>query len=234
MRPGFVLVSALAVTLVAQSAAQCNPPPAAQVSAKEPQPFEDEIAEFEAADRAHPPRKGGVLFVGSSSIRLWPNLERDFPQVNVLQRGFGGSELSQVVYYAPRIVLPYCPRRIVLYAGDNDLADNRTPEQILQDYKDFVAVVHHAIPRTRIAFVAIKPSRSRWALADKMRATNDMVRAYTATDSLLTYIDVFTPMLGNNGQPRDELLAPDMLHLNARGYALWRRLITPFVNRTDR
>ncbi|MGH7651969.1 MAG: SGNH/GDSL hydrolase family protein [Gemmatimonadaceae bacterium] len=234
MRSGFIIVAALAASITGQSFAQCNPSAPVQASAKEPQPFEDEIAQFEAADSANPPRKGGVLFVGSSSIRLWPNLQRDFPRVNALQRGFGGSELSQVVYYAPRIVLPYCPRRVVLYAGDNDLADGKTPEQILHDYKDFVAIVHRAMPNTRIAFVSIKPSRSRWALADRMRATNDMVRAYTATDSLLTYIDVFAPMLGSNGQPRDELLAPDMLHLNARGYALWRRLITPFANGTDR
>jgi lysophospholipase L1-like esterase len=234
MRSGALIVAALAVSIGARTYAQCAPPAAIQSSAREPQPFEDEIAQFEAADRANPPRKGNILFVGSSSIRMWPNLQGDFPQVTVLQRGFGGSELSQVVYYATRIVLPYCPRRIVLYAGDNDLANGRTPDQILRDYEDFVALVHRAMPKTRIAFVAIKPSRSRWALADNMRATNDLVRAYTATDPLLTYIDIFTPMLGADGQPRDELLAPDMLHLNARGYALWRRLITPFVNGADR
>lgn len=234
MRSGSIIVAALVVSIAVRSYGQCTPAAPAQTSAREARPFEDEIAKFEAADRANPPRKGGVLFVGSSSIRLWPNLERDFPDVGVLQRGFGGSELSQVVYYAPRIVLPYCPRRIVLYAGDNDLADGRTPEQILDDYEEFVAIVHRAMPKTRIAFVSIKPSRSRWALADKMRATNGMVRAFTATDSLLTYIDVFTPMLGTNGQPQDELLAPDMLHLNGRGYALWRRLLTPFVDGTDR
>ena len=96
-------------------------------------PFGPEIRAFEEADRINRPKPGGVLFVGSSSIRLWPDLKADFPGVNVIQRGFGGSQIDQVVYYAPRIVLPYKPSVIVLYAGDNDLAAGRTPEQILAD-----------------------------------------------------------------------------------------------------
>lgn len=170
-----------------------------------------------------------MLFVGSSSVRLWPNLAADFPAVAVVQRGFGGSELDDVVHHAPRIVLPYRPRLIVLYAGDNDLASGKTPETVLQDYKAFVGVVRRNLPETRVAFVAIKPSGARWPLVDKMRAANALVRDYTTTDSQLYYVDTFTPMLGSDGLPRAELFLEDRLHMNAAGYALWRQLIEPIV-----
>src|SRR3954471_13031562 len=132
MRAPLLLATTLSLCLVGRASSQCAPAAAhATATTTANVPFEDEIEQFEAADKANPPRKGGVVFVGSSSIRLWPNLKADFPGVNVVQRGFGGSELWQVVNCAPRIVLPYCPTRIVLYAGDNDLAAGRSPEQIL-------------------------------------------------------------------------------------------------------
>jgi lysophospholipase L1-like esterase len=233
MRTALVVAAALSVCVGARTSGQCAPglltPRASAASA----PFEDEIAQFEASDKVSPPAKGGVVFVGSSSIRLWPNLKADFPGVNVVQRGFGGSELWQVVDYAPRIVLPYCPKRIVVYAGDNDLAAGRTPEQVLDDYKDFVALVRGSLPQTRIAFVAIKPSGSRWALADKMRRTNQLVRNYSSRDPKLAFIDAFTPMLGRDGAPRGDLFVADSLHMNARGYAVWRDLLTAFVYGRD-
>jgi lysophospholipase L1-like esterase len=230
MRLTFVLPAALVVWLAPATYGQCAPQAAvAEDSATRNGPFADEIKAFEASDRINPPAKGGVLFVGSSSIRLWPNLAADFPHANVVQRGFGGSELWQVVNYAPRIVLPYCPSRIVLYAGDNDIAAGRSPEQILADYKSLVALVHRALPKTRIAFVSIKPSGSRWALIDKIRRANQLVREYSSSDSTLAYIDVFDPMLGSGGTPNGQLFAADSLHLSPNGYALWRDLLMPFV-----
>ncbi len=171
-----------------------------------------------------------MLFVGSSTIRLWPNLAGDFPNVAVVQRGFGGSELDEVIYYAPRIVLPHRPRLIVLYAGDNDLASGKSPETVLQDYKTFVALVRRALPETRVAFISIKPSGDRWALVDKMRRANALVRDNTATDPRLIYVDAFTPMLGADGLPRTELFLEDKLHMNAQGYALWRGLLEAMVS----
>ncbi|MFL5481391.1 MAG: GDSL-type esterase/lipase family protein [Gemmatimonadaceae bacterium] len=191
--------------------------------------FESEIRAFEDADRAEHPKSGGVVFVGSSSIRLWPDLHADFPGINVIQRGFGGSRLDEVVHYTPRIVLAYKPTLIVLYAGDNDLAEGRTPEQVFNDYKAFVATVRKALPETRIAYISIKPSGDRWALVDEMRVTNSMIQAYAARDSKLTYVDVFTSMLGTDGKPREELFREDRLHMNDRGYAIWRELLTPIV-----
>ena len=191
--------------------------------------WESEIAQFEAADRISPPAKGGVLFVGSSSIRMWPDLKASFPGVNVLQRGFGGSQLSDVNFFAPRIVLPYEPRLIVLYAGDNVVAEGHSPEEVFSRYRTFVSLVRRSLPQTRIAFVSIKPSGSRWHLADKMRKANELVREYTATDPKLLYVDVFTPMLGPSGVPRPDLFQADSLHMNSNGYAIWRARLDPIV-----
>ena len=219
IRPALLALLAVAAC-TRPSAAPAPPGPAV---------FAEEIAHFEDSDRRSPPQEGGVVFVGSSSIRLWPALAADFPGVNVLQRGFGGSELSDVVYYAPRIVLPYRPRLVVLYAGDNDLMAGEAPATIVRDYRAFVALVRRALPETRIAFVSIKPSPSRWSLADRIRETNELVRRYAATDERLLYVDVFTPMLGPDGQPQEELFLEDRLHMNARGYAIWRELLGPIV-----
>ena len=113
--------------------------------------------------------------------------------------------------------------------GDNDLNAGESPESVARDFQSFVELVWRSLPETRIAFVSIKPSGSRWALADKMRAANEMIRAYTAGDPRLSYVDVFTPMLGPDGKPREELFVADRLHLSAQGYALWRQILLPVV-----
>ena len=204
-------------------------PPVLPAPSSNPAQWEGEIAQFEAADLANVPAPGGVVFVGSSSIRMWPDLHADFPGVNVLQRGFGGSELADAVYFAPRIVLKYRPRLIVLYAGDNDIANGKSPQTVFRDYTNFVSLVRRHLPDTRIAFISIKPSGSRWALVDKMREANALIRDYIARDPRQVYVDVFTPMLGPNGLPRDELFLEDKLHMTPAGYAIWRNLLTPIV-----
>ena len=117
----------------------------------------------------------------------------------------------------------------MVYAGDNDIVAGRSPEEILKDYQDFVALVRRSLPSTKIAFVAIKPSPSRWALAEKVKQANQLVRDYSSSDPSLVYIDAFTPMIGPNGRPRAELFVADSLHMTATGYALWRELLRPFV-----
>ena len=190
-------------------------------------PFLKDIEAFEAADRKHPPAPGGVLFLGSSSIVKWKTLAQDFPGVPVINRGFGGSTIPDSVRYAPRIVTPYKPRLIVFYAGDNDLAAGHSPERILADFKDLVAIVHKDLPDTRLLFVAVKPSPARAKLFDKAREANRMVREYAEKDPKLGYVDVWTPMLGDDGKAREELFSPDHLHMNAKGYELWTSIIGP-------
>jgi hypothetical protein len=128
----------------------------ANVQAKNP--FENEILAFEAADRASPPPSNAVLFVGSSTIRLWPDVQRDFPDIPTLNRGFGGSSIPDVLLYMDRIVLPYRPRTIVFYGGDNDLANGRTTEQVIRDFEAFASRVRGQLPKAKIVFLAIKPS----------------------------------------------------------------------------
>jgi lysophospholipase L1-like esterase len=191
--------------------------------------WEAEIKKFEEADRQSAPPKNAVLFIGSSSIRIWKDLAADFPNVKVINRGFGGSQIADSTRYVDRIVTPYKPRMVVLYAGDNDLAAGKTPEQVFDDYKAFVARVRQGVPSARIAFISIKPSPSRASLLDAMRQVNAMVKDYAARNKNLVYIDVFTPMLQPDGQARGELFGPDNLHMNRSGYELWRGIVAPYL-----
>ena len=148
-----IAIALVQLLLVAVASAQSQKAPA-------PESWEPSIQKFEEADRQHPAEKGGVLFIGSSSIRLWESLAADFPDVKVLNRGFGGSQIVDSTYYVGRIVVPYRPRMIVLYAGDNDLASGRSPEQVADEFKEFVERVRRDLPAVRIAFMSIKPSSS--------------------------------------------------------------------------
>ncbi len=190
--------------------------------------WEKAIAAFEQQDRKQPPPQNAILFAGSSSIRLW-DLPKSFPKRDVINRGFGGSHVIDSVHFAPRIILKYKPRMIVLYAGDNDLAAGNSPEQVRAAFKAFVETVRKELPRTRIAFLAIKPSIRRWPLVDKIRKANALVAAECGKGEGLVFVDVFTPMLGKDGKPRPELFARDGLHLNAKGYELWASLLKPHL-----
>ncbi len=197
---------------------------AMQAGAADPARFEKTIQSFEASDKKQLPAKGGVLFVGSSSIRKW-DLEKYFPGADYLNRGFGGSHISDCIHFAPRIVLPYKPETIVFYAGDNDTSAGKSPEVVEQDFRTFVEMVHKPLPKTRILFIAIKPSIKRWQLIENIRKANRRVEEVCKKDDRLVYIDVDQPMLGDDGKPRAELLASDKLHLSPAGYKLWTKLV---------
>ena len=172
-----------------------------------------------------------VVFTGSSSVRMWDTLEQDFPEVPVLNRGFGGSQVRDAVWYADAVALRYRPRQIVLYAGDNDTHAGRSPAQVLADTQAFVARIHAALPGTQIALLGIKPSPSRVELLPVQRATNTALRTWATGQRNVAYIDVFTPMLDAEGLPRESLFIADRLHMNAEGYALWRSIIAPYLVR---
>ena len=190
--------------------------------------WEPTIARFEAQDEQHPPTRGGILFVGSSSIVRW-DLEKWFPDLPALNRGFGGSMISDSIHFAERIVVPYRPKTIVFYAGDNDIAKGKTPAVVLADYKTFVGKVHKQLPGAKIVYVAIKPSLSRWKLVGAMREANQMIREVTLGDKRLEFVDIDTPMLGADGRPREELFVKDGLHLSEEGYKLWTGLVMPHL-----
>jgi lysophospholipase L1-like esterase len=190
--------------------------------------WEKSIVAFEEKDKANPPPHHAVLFVGSSSILFW-DVAKSFPGMDVINRGFGGSELADSVHFAPRIVLPYEPRTVVLYAGDNDLASGKTPEQVAADFREFTRVVLAKLPKTRIVNISIKPSPSRWKLVDKSRQANDLIAAHCNSDERLVYVDVTAAMLGADGKPKAELFRGDGLHLNAKGYEIWASLLKPHL-----
>ncbi|MEN8160733.1 MAG: GDSL-type esterase/lipase family protein [Myxococcota bacterium] len=198
-------------------------------ASQDPTFFEDAIAAFEAADRATPPPARPVVFVGSSSIRLWSTLETDFAPLPVLNRGFGGSQLAHVNHFLERTVLRYRPRAVLLYAGDNDLdaRTGKTADDVLRDFEAFVARVHGAVPDARIYYLAIKPSRLRWERWPEMKRANDAIAAVCERDPRLAFLDTAAPMLATGEPPAARLFLLDGLHLSAEGYALWTGVIRP-------
>jgi len=195
----------------------------------DPRRFELEIAAFEAADKTNPPPRNAILFIGSSSIRRWTTLAQDFPRFQVINRGFGGSHLSDSVYYFDRIVLPYKPRLIVLFAGSNDIDFGKTPDQVFEDFKAFVEKTRQALPKTRVAYISISTVPSRAREVEQVRRANELISAFIAGDKRLSFIDVFTAMLGPDGKPMPDIFVSDNLHLNAKGYAIWTEVVAPYL-----
>ncbi len=202
--------------------------PLAQAPDPDPARFEKDIAAFEAGDRASAPPSGAVLFVGSSSIRYW-DLAKAFPGLPVIQRGYGGSHVSDTIHFADRIVFPYRPRLIVFYAGDADVAANKTADQIAADEKAFVAMVHARQPTTPIVIIGVKPSPAHWSRIETIRATNALLRRMAGGDALLAYADVERALLGEDGRPRPDYYAQNGLNLNDRGYQAWTAAVRPSV-----
>jgi lysophospholipase L1-like esterase len=191
--------------------------------------WEKAIQEFESSDKESPTKPGGNLFIGSSSIRMWKSLSEDFPGVPVTNRGFGGSQIVDSTFFASRIIAPYAPKRIFLYAGDNDVAAGKNAKTVLEDFKRFIHTVHKALPKTKIFFIAIKPSLKRWSMAGEMTEANLQVKKLAETSPLLGYVDVWTPMLNDKGEPKPEVFIADGLHMNRAGYDIWTTAVRPFL-----
>ena len=191
--------------------------------------FESEITAFEKSDAEHPPEKGAILFIGSSSIRLWKSLAADFPTHHVLNRGFGGSEVSDSVAFADRIVMPYEPKLIVFYAGGNDIHGGKSAEQVAADFRTFVEKVRAKLPNEPIDYISIAGNPARWAEVDKVKAANGMIEKFCKETPGLKFIDVYSHMLGQDGLPRPEIFGPDKLHMNPEGYKLWTQIIGPYL-----
>jgi lysophospholipase L1-like esterase len=191
----------------------------------QPHPFENEIRAFEAGDRTNPPPKNAILFIGSSSIRMWKTVAQDFPEYRVINRGFGGSQISNSIHFAERIVIPYEPSVIVFYAGGNDINAGKSAVTVFDDFKTFVSTVRAKLPATRVAYISIAGNPARWAQVERVREANRLIRDYTRTQAGLSFIDVFPHMLGDDGQPKPDIFLDDKLHMNGRGYAIWKRVV---------
>jgi lysophospholipase L1-like esterase len=199
-----------------------------KVSAQE---WEPAIRGFEEQDKVHPPKPGSIVFAGSSSIRFWDSLVSDMKPLEVINRGFGGSEFSDLDQYANRTVVAYHPRAVVVYEGDNDLAQGspKTPEMVAADFRKFVQIVHGALPETWIYILAIKPSKLRWSEWPRMKAANSLMQDYAATQSRVQYIDIATPMFDASGNLSGDLFKSDGLHPTAKLYAMWTAEIKPIL-----
>lgn len=192
-------------------------------------PFAEEIRAFIAQDEREFPLPGGVVFVGSSSIKLWEKAQDDFYFVNLIQRGFGGSCIEHSTLYADYIVIPYQPRLIVMYAGDNDIARGQSPEAVRDDFRDFVHKIHTALPDALIAFASIKFSPSRWHLRERIERANDLIWEFCLLTPHTHFIDMTHVMLDENVEPRPELFS-DGLHPNRDGYREWTKALAPAIH----
>ena len=191
-----------------------------------------ELAAIAANDQRRLPPAGSILFVGSSTIRMWQGLEQAFPEQGpVIRRGVGGSRLQEWVEFVPDLVLPYRPRQIVLYAGENDLVEGFGPMDLLGAFVAFVRRVRIHLPEVPIAYVSIKPSPSRMAQLEAMREANLLIQTFVLNEPNLDYIELHAAMLDNDGQPRPELYQRDKLHLTREGYGLWRQVISAHLRR---
>ena len=191
--------------------------------------WEKDIAAFEAADRTSPPPKDGILFVGSSTIVRWTTLQQDFPNRPIVNRGFGGNQIVDSTHFADRIIFPYRPRLIFLRAGGNDLHAGKPPEQVFQDFKDFVATVHAKLPKTEIVYISLAPSIARWDEREATKKLNALVKSYVGSHRLLKYVETYDTTVDASGQPRPELFVEDKLHFSPEGYKLLVERVRPFM-----
>lgn len=195
---------------------------AAIAATTQPARFASEIAAYEAADLKSPPPKDPVLFVGSSTFRMWGHqLEEDFTPLLALNRGFGGSTTDDLLFYTDRIVIKYRPKIIVVYCGENDIAAGSSPQHVVDNMRAFVQRVRKELGDIPIFYISMKPSPSRWKMWDQMRHANAQMLAFAKQTPNFHYIDTTLVMLDSAGQPRPDLFQKDMLHMNRKGQQLW-------------
>ncbi len=195
-----------------------------------PDRFESTIKEFEKADKANGYNENVVIFTGSSSIKMWKSLSQDMAPIPVVNRGFGGSTIPEVTHYADRILLPHHPKIIVLYCGENDIANDETKSSLpLKSFKKFHEWMQKNLPNTKVFFIAIKPSVKRWNYWSKMEDANKKILKFIDKKDNYFYIDTASLMLDNNGMVLKDIFIKDNLHMNAKGYAIWTKTIKPIL-----
>jgi lysophospholipase L1-like esterase len=197
-------------------------------------PFYSDIQNFRKLDSLKPPKAGVILFVGSSSFRLWTQLETVFKDYNALNRGFGGATLIDVNRYANEVIFPYKPRQILIYCGENDLpSDTVSAEMLYGRFVTLYTTIRSKMPEVPIAYVSIKPSPARAKYLPIIRKANRYISRFLAKEPNAEFIDVFSPLLTKNGHLRPELYGNDRLHINAKGYEIWARVIEPYLIRNE-
>lgn len=208
--------------------AGCQTPPPNTLATHDSSRWQKDIVAFRAMDATNRPPAGCIVFVGSSSIRLWKALPQDFPGRPVVNRGFGGSQLADSVNYAEQLITSYHPRQVVIYAGGNDINAGKAPELVFGDFVALVKKIRRDVPRAKVAFISVAPSPARWAQVEKVRRLNSLISDYCARHGC-TFINVFPLMLGADGLPKPDIYVADRLHMNTNGYAIWREAVAPHL-----
>ena len=194
-----------------------------------PERWEESIQKFEQQDSLNPVEPGANLFVGSSSVAIWQDIADYFPDHQVLNRGFGGSQFSDLLYYVDRVVYPYKPAKIFIYEGDNDLAAGDTPKQIMKEAKKLRKMIKKELGNTPVVFISPKPSMARWDMKDQYEALNKMLKEYTEKTENTQYADVWTPALDEDGVVLNHIFKEDSLHMNGEGYKIWQKSLEPYL-----
>ena len=192
-------------------------------------PFYNEIQAFKAADKQHPPPQNAIVFVGSSSFAMWTDVQDYFPGYKIINRGFGGSVLTDAIEYEDDIIAPYHPRQVVIYSGENDIAANATANEVMQRFDTLFHMIRKDLPDANIVYISIKPSPSREKFMPVMVSANGMIREFLAGQKNATFVDVYNKMLDASGKPRPELFREDMLHMKPVGYEIWKKELTPVL-----
>jgi len=222
--------SVLALGLICIAGLGCqHAPPASSLAPPDSSRWEQDIQRFEEADRTSPPPRNGILFVGSSSIRLWRTLAQDFLGKPVFNRGFGGSQLADSVNFADRIIIPYAPKQVVIYAGVNDLHAGKSADAVYGDFVALVSKIHRELPKAKVLFIALSTNPSRWAEVEQVREVNRRAADYCRQRDWITFVDTFSLMLDAEGRPLPDIFVADKLHMNSKGYAIWREVIAPHL-----
>jgi len=200
-------------------------------NAKAQQPFYDEIQNFKKQDSINPPPQHAILFVGSSSFNLWKDVQTYFPNYTIINRGFGGSSLTDVIRYANDIIFPYHPKEIVIYCGENDLAasDTVSVQTVFDRFKTLFEIIRSKLGNEKIVYVSIKPSPSREKLMPEMEEANQLIKEFLEREKHTAFVDVYHLMLTEEYKPIPDIFRDDSLHMNAKGYAIWQKAIEPFL-----
>ncbi len=199
-----------------------------QLHSQESRRFQNEVAGITQADSAYK-TKDIILFTGSSTIRMWKSLATDFPGYPVINHGFGGSQMTDLLFFSRELILNYKPRKIFIYEGDNDLASSKSTDQILKTADSLVKSIRKSFPNTALYFISAKPSKSRWHLKEKYLEFNAALKTFASERRNTFYIDLWTPMLAGDGVVMQDIFLEDGLHMNPKGYAIWKKVIEPYL-----
>lgn len=194
-----------------------------------PKTFEKEVKSFDQKDSMELVRPGSNLFTGSSTIRMWPDMQSHFPGSYVINRGFGGSKFEDLIYYADRLIVAYKPSKIFIYEGDNDIAAGVSVDVAMQQAKQLRKKIAKDLPGVPVVFISVKPSVSRWNLKDQYLAFNKALKAYCSKTKQTEFADLWTPMLDANGEVYKHIFLKDNLHMNAAGYKIWQTALAPYL-----